>query len=389
MTPGAACDYNSAFVSPSGQQMNFGFTEEQEMLRDQVRRFLAQKCPSETVREIMKTSEGYSPDLWKEMAELGWLGLVISPEYDGVGLGWVDLTVLLEEMGRSLSPSPFISNTLAASTVAELGSEAQRKEVLPALSKGQRIATVALLDNPGSPIADNINLEGKEAGNDIELTGEKPFVADAGIADTFLVAYRLNDSLNLAIVNREQTGVETSNTATMDETKRTGTLTLDRVTVTTERSVAIDMSALDRLFDKGVVAVTAEMVGAAERATWMTSEYARERIQFGHPIGRYQGVKHRLAEMYVDVESFKSLVYYAAWTVDESPDELPRSASLAKAYASDAFAQIGIDGVQLHGAIGFTQEYDIQLYLKRSKWARPAFGDSDYHYERVATLGEL
>ena len=134
---------------------------------------------------------------------------------------------------------------------------------------------------------------------------------------------------------------------------------------------------------------TAESVGAAEAALAMTTAYAKQRIQFGSPIGKYQGVKHRLAEMFVDIESFKSLLYYAAWTVDDAPQELPRAASLAKAYASDAFARIGIDGVQLHGAIGFTAEYDIQLYLKRSKWARPMYGDSDHHYERVAALGGL
>ena len=137
------------------------------------------------------------------------------------------------------------------------------------------------------------------------------------------------------------------------------------------------------------MAITAEMVGAAEAALNMTSEYAKERIQFGKPIGQYQGVKHRLADIYVDVESFKSLLYYAAWTVDEAPAELARSISLAKGYGSDAFARIGIDGIGLHGAIGFTAEYDIQLYLKRSKWARPMYGDSDYHLDRVATLGGL
>ncbi|MBD3646972.1 MAG: acyl-CoA/acyl-ACP dehydrogenase [Pseudomonadales bacterium] len=369
--------------------MNFGFTEEQELLRDQVRKFLDQQCPSEQVRKIMKTAEGYDTGMWQQMAELGWLGLIVDTDYDGVGLGWVDLTVVLEEMGRSLFPSPFISNTLAASTIAELGNEEQKKQLLPALSKGQKIATLALLDNPGNPLIDNITLSGEPTDTGIRLTGTKPFTPDAGTADIFLTACQVDGKLHLAIIDREQAGVDASNSPTMDETKRTGPLTLDKVEVDNTQLIALDETQLARIFDKGVVAVTAEMIGAAERATWMTSDYAKERIQFGQPIGKYQGVKHRLAEMYVDVESFKSLLYYAAWTVDESPDELPRSASLAKAYASDAFAQIGIDGVQLHGAIGFTQEYDIQLYLKRSKWARPAFGDSDFHFERVATIGAL
>lgn len=369
--------------------MNFGFTEEQELLRDQVRKFLDEKCPSEQVRKIMTSPEGYSPELWQQMADLGWLGLVVDPEYEGIGLGWVDLTVILEEMGRSLAPSPFISNTLTASTLDELGNEAQKKQLLPALVNGSKIATLALLDNPGSPIIENVQLQGTRAASDVQLTGSKPFVSDAGIADIFLVAHFIEGNLYLAIVDRNDPGVSVTNSATMDETKRTGTLSLDKVTIRADDLIPMTDKDLTRLFDKGVVAVTAEMVGAADAATQMTATYAKERIQFGNPIGKYQGVKHRLAEMYVDVESFKSLLYYAAWTVDESPAELSRSASLAKAYASDAFSQIGIDGVQLHGAIGFTQEYDIQLYLKRSKWARPAFGDAEYHYERAATIGEL
>ena len=143
------------------------------------------------------------------------------------------------------------------------------------------------------------------------------------------------------------------------------------------------------LTDCGAVAVTLEAIGAAEATMALTTEYAKNRIQFDNPIGKYQGVKHRLADMFIDIESFKSLAYYAAWAVDDAPEELPRAASLAKAYAADAFARIGIDGVGLHGAIGFTAEYDAQLYLKRSKWVRSAFGDADYHYQRAAALGGL
>lgn len=176
----------------------------------------------------------------------------------------------------------------------------------------------------------------------------------------------------------------------MDQTKREGMLTLSDVYVKAdailgERNKA--WPAIARLIDCGAVAVTAEMIGAAEAALSITTQYAKDRIQFGSPIGRYQGVKHPLADMYVDIESFKSLLYYASWTVDESPDELPRSISLAKAYASESFPRIGVDCIQLHGAIGYTAEYDIQLFLKRSKWARPKFGDADFHYDRVATLG--
>jgi alkylation response protein AidB-like acyl-CoA dehydrogenase len=188
----------------------------------------------------------------------------------------------------------------------------------------------------------------------------------------------------------------------MDQTKRMGTLALENARIAKSALLGAPLPrdigpranvgawpAIARLFDRGAIAVTGEIIGAAEGAHALTVQYAKDRVQFGAPIGKYQGVKHPLAEMYVDIESTKSLLYYAAWALDESPGEVPRSASLAKAYASDAFTRIGIDGVQLHGAVGYTAEYDIQLYLKRSKWARPAFGDADFHYERVAALGGL
>lgn len=369
--------------------MNFGFTEEQELLRDQVRRFLDDKCPLAEVRKICDSNQGYSKSLWAEMADLGWLGLIVPTEYSGVGLGWVDLIVILEEAGRTLYPSPFISTVLVASTIADLGSEQQKKEILPDISRGNLIASLAILDAEGAPSPDSIAMTGERSATGVTLSGVKTFVMDATLADLFLIGFRLDGDLMLAIVRVQADAVEISGSATVDRTKQTGTLRLDQVQVTESNLLRVSDQEMTRLFDKGAVAVCAEMVGAAESALTITSNYAKERTQFGSPIGRYQGIKHPLAEMYVDVESFKSLLYYAAWTIDESPSELSRSASLAKAYASNAFVNLGINGVQLHGAIGYTAEYDIQLFFKRSKWARPVFGDSDYHYERVARLGGM
>ena len=221
----------------------------------------------------------------------------------------------------------------------------------------------------------------------VRISGQKPFVSDAMAAQFYLLAFRGPDGLALAAVSRDQ--VQVSPQPTIDRTKPTGSVTLTDLFVSDDHLLPMSEADLGWLTDLGAVAVTAEMVGAAEAALTLTSNYARERIQFGKPIGQYQGVKHRLADIYVDVESFKSLLYYAAWCVDDAPEELPRAISLAKGYASDAFAGIGIDAVGLHGAIGFTAEYDIQLYLKRSKWARPMYGDSDHHLDRVATLGGL
>ncbi|NQV64537.1 MAG: acyl-CoA/acyl-ACP dehydrogenase [SAR86 cluster bacterium] len=366
--------------------MNFGFTEEQDLLRDQVRKFLDAQSPVSRVREIMHTDEGFDRQIWQQIADLGWLGLVVDPEHDGVGLGFVDLIVILEEMGKSLFPSPFIAHSLAASTLDELASDDQKKRYLNDLACGRKIGTIALLDIHDLPNADSISLSGVVHQDGVILSGKKTFVMDADSADLFVVAFKDQHAIYLALISRDQTGVSTQGSATMDLTKRTGSLELDHVKVAPQDLILATAENISRLLDKAAVAVTAEVIGAAEAVIYMTSSYAKDRIQFDNPIGKYQGVKHRLAEMYVDVESFKSLLYYAAWCVKESPAELARSASLAKAYASDAFSQIGTDGVQLHGAIGFTQEYDMQLYLKRSKWARPIFGDADYHYERIHQL---
>jgi alkylation response protein AidB-like acyl-CoA dehydrogenase len=375
--------------------MDFGFSEEQDLLRAEVRKFLDARCPLELVRKIMETGPGYDRDLWRELAELGWLGLTIPEGFGGAGLGWVDLVVLLQETGRSLFPSPLVSTTLAAAAVLDNGSEEQKQRWLPSLADGTRIGTLALLEASDSLAPGAIALLGKPDGDAYLLSGEKKFVADAGSANLFVVAFRTGagaDELALAVLDGGSPGVTTAGFPTIDATKRLGTLKLENARV--PRSALLGApgkaaAAIERLTDLGAVAVTAEMTGAAEQALAITTQYAKDRIQFGAPIGKYQGVKHPLAEMHVDLESSKSLLYYAAWAVAESPGELPRSASLAKAYASDAFTRIGIDGVQLHGAVGYTAEYDIQLYLKRAKWARPVFGDSDYHYERVARLGGL
>jgi len=375
--------------------MDFGFSEEQELLRAEVRKLLDGRCPLEQVRKIMEMGPGYEPELWRELAELGWLGLTIPEAHGGAGLGWVDLVVLLQETGRSLFPSPLISTTLAAAAILDAGSEEQKRRWLPSLADGSRIGTLALLEASDVLAPTGIALQGKPDGDAFVLTGQKKFVADAGAANLFVVAFRTGSGaqdLALGVLDSGSPGVTAKAFATIDATKRQGTLALDGARMAKSALLGAPgraWPAIERLFDLGAIAVTAELTGAADAALALTVQYAKDRIQFGHPIGKYQGVKHPLAEMYVDLESTKSLLYYAAWAVGESPAEVPRSASLAKAYGTDAFARLGIDGVQLHGAVGYTAEYDIQLYLKRSKWARPAFGDSDFHYERVARLGGL
>jgi alkylation response protein AidB-like acyl-CoA dehydrogenase len=369
--------------------MNFGLTEEQEVLRTVARRFLDERAPMAAVREVMESPREFDERLWASMAELGWLGLIVQEDYGGAGLGWVDLVVLLEETGRGLLPSPLISTSLAAAAISEFGTDDQKRRYLPSLADGSAIGTLAVLEDSDVPGPDGVALAGSPDNGGYRLTGVKRFVHNAGAATLFIVPFAKDGKdLALAIVEAAAEGVSPKSHPTMDQTKPMGDVTFDNVLVPSAALLAGDgTAALARLLDLAAVAVTAEAVGAMEKALDITNQYAKDRIQFDAPIGKYQGVKHPLAEMYVDVETSRSLLYYAAWCAQEQPAELSLATSRAKAYASEAFTRIGIDGVQLHGAIGFTAEYDIQLYLKRSKWALPAFGDADHHYERVAVLG--
>lgn len=367
--------------------MNFGFSEEQELLRDQVRRFMQEDLPLTKIRTMTKGALQLDRQLWTRMAELGWLGLTTPESCGGLGLSWVDATVVLEEAGRGLCPMPLVSHLLSTEAILAVCGKKQRMAWLPAMAAGQAVCALALYDEPNWLHPDAITLEGKRVKKGIRINGRKPFVTDAQYADYLLIALRVDKQLYLAAVGRDQVTITPQ--PQMDLTKPTASVEFDDVVLSESALFRLSRKQLAWLTDCGAVAVTAEMVGAADAVHTLTVDYANQRVQFGNLIGRYQGVKHRLADMYVDIESFRSLLYYAAWTVNNAPGELPRAASLAKGYASDAFAQIGIDCIGLHGAIGFTAEYDAQLYLKRSKWARPAFGDSDYHLQRVATLGGL
>jgi alkylation response protein AidB-like acyl-CoA dehydrogenase len=376
--------------------MNFGFTEEQQILRSEVRKFLDANASMEEVRRIMESPNGYSSKLWEEMARLGWLGLLVPEALGGAGLGWVDLTVLLEECGRTLFPSPLLASTLAVLALRECGTPQQQERWLPGIADGSLLFSVALLESSDVLGPEGIRAAGGRSGGELSLSGEKLFVPDAAAATHFVAAVRVGEGpedVSLVVLERAADGLATEDVPCIDATRRSGRLVLDGVRIPGDRVLGGDdatgWSAVARLLDHAAAAVTAEAIGAAEGAHALIVQYAKQRVQFGSLIGRYQGVKHPLADMYVDIESFKSLLYYAAWCLDESPEEAPLYVAMAKAYASDAFTRIGIDCIELHGALGYTWEYDAQLYLKRSKWVKSAFGGSDHHYDRVAALGGL
>ena len=343
--------------------MNFGFTEEQNLLKEQVQRFMKEACPMTRVREITTNETSFDQALWQQAAELGWLGLTIPENHGGLGLKWIDLIVVLEAAAEGLCPLPIASHALASTAILHCASEDQKSRWLPAMASGEAGVTIGLSDEANWIAAEAVTAKATVDGDKGTLHGKKPFVNDALAANYMLLAVQGPDGLALAAVGTDQ--VKVTAQPTIDSTKPMASVDIDGV------------------------ATAAEMVGAGAAILEMTSGYAKDRIQFGKPIGQYQGVKHRLADMFVDLESYRSLCYFAAWAVDDSPQELAKAVSMAKGYASDAFAQIGIDGVGLHGAIGFTADYDAQQYLKRSKWARPMYGDSDYHMDRIATLGGL
>lgn len=380
------------------KSMNFGFTDEQTLLRTEARKFLSRSSPLPRIRELVEapSSVGSDRNLWNEMSTLGWIGLCLPEKHGGAGLDLETLIVILEETGRALLPSPLISTVLVAQAIGRFGSDAQQSHWLPSLANGSRIGTFAFLERDDSLVSDGITASARREGDALILSGEKLFVPDAAIADLFVVPVRFvggqGDSTTLIVLDRETPGLSISSFVGMDLTKPMGTLTLSSVRVSLDHvlgALGQAWAATEWLLDLGAALVTAEAVGSLEAALEMTTKFAKERIQFGEPIGHFQGVKHPLAEIYVDLESFRSLAYYAIWALDHDAPDAQLAVSRAKAYASDAFAQAGIMGVQLHGGVGYTWEYDIQLYLKRSKWFRPVFGDADYHYERAARLGGL
>ena len=379
--------------------MDFGFNQEQELLRATARKFFENECASEFVRARMAEPAGVTDDFWAKLAEQGWLGLIYPEEYGGTGLGFVDLTVLMEEMGRSVMPGPFFSTVLLGGlTILEAGSAALKTEWLGRISAGQAKATLAFTEPNARWDAAAVTATARESGGAFTLSGTKLFVPDAHLADVLVVVARTREGqrpeegLSLFLVPRGARGVEVKLLPTMDQTRKLCEVTFADVTVGDDALLGPKGGAwapLSRVLDRATVALCAEMCGGAQRVLDMTTEYAKIRIAFGKPIGSYQGVKHKAADMLVEIENAKSLTYYAAWAVDENVPEAPLAASMAKAYVSDAFRRAAGTGIQLHGGIGFTWEHDLHLYFKRAKSSEFTFGDGTWHRERVAQLINL
>ncbi len=371
--------------------MDFDFTQDQAALRQSAREYLSEKCTTQFVRKMFDEPAGYSKEMWKEMASLGWLGLTFPEENGGLGLGMVEQSMMLEEMGRAVFPGPYFSSVvLAGSALAAAGDKDQKKKYLNAIADGQMIATMGVLEETPGWDAQAIQTRAEAGGGGFVLNGVKRFVPFAQAADVMLIPARTSakpDGISLFLVDTKAKGIEMSALKNIDLTNQSAEVRLNNVMVPEENIVG-DVDAawpiLQQVWQRAAVGASAEMLGCARKAMEMSVEYAKVREAFGQKLGQFQAIKHKLAEMLVEVESSHAAVYYAAWAQDAQNDDAALAASAAKAYVGDAARKVCGEAIQVHGGIGFTWDFDLHLYFKRAKYFEPMYGDAEYHRELAA-----
>ena len=370
--------------------------DEQTMLRDNARGFLAKNAPIAHLRELRdkRDADGFSRALWKNFVEMGWAGILMPQEYGGLGLGHVEAGVVMEEIGRNLTPSPFLSTAvLAATAIARAGSDKQKENYLPKIVAGELIATIAV-DEFAKHHPDQTAMTASRAGNGFKLSGAKTFVVDGHVANLLIVAARTagkpgdTSGLTLFLVDAKAPGVRTERTATVD-THNAARITFEDVNVGGESVIGkVDggWDVLEGVLNVGRALVAAEMVGASEEAFGRTVAYLKERKQFGKAIGEFQALQHRAAHLYCELELTRAAVLKALQTLDESYDRAGAIVSVAKARAGVSATLAVQEGVQMHGGIGMTDEFDIGLFMKRVRVCQELFGDSNFHADRLARL---
>ncbi len=373
--------------------MNFGFSEEQEMIRKSARDFVKGQSSFERVRKTMESEEGWSSALYKQMADSGWLGTTLPEAYGGMGLGYVDLLCIQEELGKGVMPEPILSLALlGASIIRHACDEATKKDLLPKIVSGDLKIAVGAYELAGRYNFAHVETTAKASGDGWVLNGSKAFVEDAATADELIVAARTGgdksdtNGITLFRVPRTTAGVKPTPIKTIDRRRRC-TLELKDVKVGKDAvigKVGEGYAPLERAIDDATIALCAEMLGGMEQALNMSVAYSKERVQFGKPIGSFQAIKHKCANMYVALETARSAVYYATMAVDEDMPDRRAAISCAKALCSDAYLQIGKDAIQVFGGIGFTHECDIQFFYKRAVATNATFGDASFHRDRYA-----
>jgi alkylation response protein AidB-like acyl-CoA dehydrogenase len=372
--------------------MILGVSAEQEELRASVRRFLADRVPITAVRELMETDDGGDPAVWQLAGEqLGLQGLAIPEEYGGSGFSFAEQAIVLEELGAALYGGPYLASAvIAANALLASGDEAAKKAYLPGIASGELIATLAFTEEDGSWEPDAARLtatpDPAEAGDGggWRLDGRKSFVLDGHTAGLILVAARTAAGVSLFAVPADAAGLTRTALPTLDQTRKLARLDFDAVPATLVGTDGGGEAVLSRTLDIAAIAQAAEQLGGAQRALDMAVEYAKVRYQFGRPIGSFQAIKHRCADLLLEVESLRSAVVYAAAAVAEDSAEIPVVAALVKAYASDVYFHVAAENIQIHGGIGFTWEHDAHLYFKRAKASELFLGDANLHRERLA-----
>ncbi|MBW1680748.1 MAG: acyl-CoA/acyl-ACP dehydrogenase [Deltaproteobacteria bacterium] len=370
--------------------MDFELNEEQRILQKTARDFLKKECPKELVRQLNESDTGHSPELWQKMAELGWQGLILPEVYGGAGWSFLDMAVLLEEMGYNLCPGPFVSTAvLAAPLLVEAGTEAQKSEILPLVARGKQILTLAVLESDCGYDSSVVRTTAVREGDGWVLDGTKLFVPDALAADRILCVARTGgdpgEGLSLFLVDSRDEGVSVTPLKTISG-ERQCEVVLRKVRLGPERLAGPEGLAWPMVrsaLDRAAVARAAETVGAMRATLDLTLAYAKERVQFGRPIGSFQAIQHYLADMWLDILGTRNLVLRAAWKISTGRPAR-NEVGMAKVRAGQLGRKVTTVGHRIFGAIGFTMEHDLHLYHRRTVGADVAFGDTDFHYEEVA-----
>ena len=370
--------------------MQFTFTGEQHQFRDVVKRFLKDKSPTTEVRRLMETEEGFDPVVWQQLSEeLALPALAVPERFGGAGFGFVELSIVMEEMGRSLLCSPYFSSAvLAVSAILNAGTEAQKQNLLPQIASGSMRATLAMTESSGKWDAAAIELVARLDKERFVLHGEKSFVVDGHTADLLIVVARLEGSegdngISFCTLPGDAPGLEKTLLKTMDPTRKLARIEFNGVQAQPLGEPGAGCHALNKTLDQAAIALSNEMIGGAQFLMDSAIEYSKIRMQFGRVIGSFQAIKHKCADMLIQLELAKSAAYYAAAAVDADDDCVPALASMAKSAASDAYMQIAADCIQIHGGIGFTWDQDTHLWFKRAKSSEVFLGDPAYHRELV------
>lgn len=371
--------------------MQLILTEDQELIASTAQDFVAEKSPITRVRELRDKADpiGFSRELWKEMADLGWVGIPFAEEVGGAGLGMAELVTVLEALGRNLAPEPFLSTVLLAGQALHLGgSESQKKDWLPGVVAGEKILALAFQERNSRYDLTAVETRAEANGDGFLLSGEKIQVLDAHVADALIVSARAQQGVSLFLVPKDAAGLEITRQSRLDG-RNAALVRLSGVAVTNSDLIGgrdAGSELLERVVDLATVGLCAEMLGAMAEALAQTLSHLKTRVQFDVPIGSFQALKHRAADMFIEVELCRSAVMAAARAVDEESDEARKLISLAKACCSEAFVHVTNEAVQMFGGVGMTDEYDIGFYMKRARAAETTFGDAGWHRDRWARL---